>query len=330
MIIYFICLTALIVSELLYFRLADKFNIIDKPNLRSSHTKITIRGGGIIFYIASLFYFIYSDFNYPYFFSGLTMIAIVSFIDDIKSISNRARILIHCTSVLLLLHQLGLMNFPWFGILIVLVITIGSINAVNFMDGINGLTGGYSLILISTFIYLNNFQYNFVDNDFLIFTALGIVVFIFFNFRKEARCFAGDVGSVSIAFINMFILLKLIIAATNPFFIMFLAVYGVDSVLTIIHRLTKKENIFKAHRSHLYQVLVNQGKLSHIKISIIYMLIQLVVNVLIFYSLNFKMEAQLLVIISILAILAASYILIKYKVMADSKELILEHNCKDV
>ena len=55
---YLIILVLLFLAELFYFHIADKYNIIDKPNERSSHTRITLRGGGIIFYLGALAYFL--------------------------------------------------------------------------------------------------------------------------------------------------------------------------------------------------------------------------------------------------------------------------------
>ena len=84
----------LVLIELAYFRIADKFNIIDKPNLRSSHTSITLRGGGIIFLIGMWIYCAFFGFNYPWFMLGLTFIAGVSFIDDVHSVKNSIRLII--------------------------------------------------------------------------------------------------------------------------------------------------------------------------------------------------------------------------------------------
>ena len=89
---YLIILTLLFVAELLYFRIADKYNIIDKPNERSSHTRITLRGGGIIFYFGALAFFLTNHLEYPWFILGLTLITFISFADDIHSISQGKRL----------------------------------------------------------------------------------------------------------------------------------------------------------------------------------------------------------------------------------------------
>ena len=146
--IYILLLIALFGVELAYFRIADHFNIIDKPNQRSSHTLVTLRGGGIIFYIGILLYFLIEGFQYPWFFAGLTMISIISFADDIKPRSSKIRLAVHFISMALMFYQWDLFELPWYYTVISLVFCTGILNAYNFMDGINGITGGYSLSLI--------------------------------------------------------------------------------------------------------------------------------------------------------------------------------------
>src|SRR5690606_19766225 len=134
--IYILILLALIILELLYYKVADRFNIIDKPNKRSSLTTITLRGGGIILYMRGLVYFFLSGFQYPWFFLGLTLMTVVSFMDDIFTLSNKIRLLIHFSSVLLMAYQLDVFEMPWYFLLITFIVVVGVINAYNFMDGI--------------------------------------------------------------------------------------------------------------------------------------------------------------------------------------------------
>ena len=216
-IILFICIN-------IYFLLAKKFNIIDKPNHRSSHKRITLRGGGVVFYFGVLFCFFWSGFQYPFFFFGLTGICLVSFVDDLKEMPRRIRLLVQFISMLLLLYQIGLFDFDWWILLIALILTTGIINAYNFMDGINGITGGYSLVVLVGLYWVNTQQVNFADQDLILSSLLSVVVFNFYNFRKKAKCFAGDVGSVGIAFIILFLLRRLILISQNPCYILFLGV----------------------------------------------------------------------------------------------------------
>ncbi len=275
---YFILLfIVLFAAELAYFKLADRFNIIDKPNERSSHSKVTLRGGGVIFYIGVLLYFISDGFQYPWFFLGLTFISLISFADDIRPRSSKLRIVIHFAAMALMFYQWGLYTEEWYFVLIAIVVCTGILNAYNFMDGINGITGVYSLAVIGAFWYINSFQDHFVDNNFIYAVFLALLVFSFFNFRTKARCFAGDVGAISIAFIILFLLGLLILKTGNFSYIILLVVYGIDSVLTIVHRIILKENIFQPHRKHAYQIMANELKIPHVVVSLFYALLQVLI-----------------------------------------------------
>jgi UDP-N-acetylmuramyl pentapeptide phosphotransferase/UDP-N-acetylglucosamine-1-phosphate transferase len=297
-----IILVVLFSIELFYFKLADKFNIIDKPNERSSHTQITIRGGGILFPIAWIIYSVANGFAFPYFTMGILLVAIISFLDDRMDISSKLRLLIHLIAFTLCFFELNLFSIlPWWAIIIAYIVSIGCVNAINFMDGINGITGLYGLaILVPTYLYYFGKT---INTHFLMYIILSILVFGFFNFRKKAKCFAGDVGSVSLGYFLIFLMLgfmfhfwqsnqsnqsELILnhSKYNGFdfkYILFLSLYGLDSILTIVQRLYLKENIFKPHRKHLYQLLANELKMPHLLVSLIYAILQILVS---FYLLN--------------------------------------------
>ena len=308
---YLIVLICLVLVLLAYFKLADKYNIIDKPNGRSSHSNITIRGGGILFPIAILIWsFTTGIFNL--FTIGLILISVISFVDDCKPLSNKIRLSIHFISIFLLMSELGLMNFHisylFFGFLFI----GGWINAYNFMDGINGITVLYSLSVLLACFYINS-QISFVDKSLLEYTAISLVVFGFFNVRKKAKVFAGDVGSVSLAFIIAFIIISLVLETLNWQYILLVSVYGVETLITIIQRLLKKENIFKAHRSHLYQYLANEVKWPQLKVSFIFAIIQLLLNVFLI-SIIIPMRSSLLA-VSYLTAQGLLYLIIKYFVI---------------
>ena len=279
-------LVLLFVAELFYFKIADKCNIIDKPNERSSHTRVTLRGGGIIFYFGALACFLTSGFEYPLFILALTLVTFISFVDDIKSTRQVTRLLFHFSAMGLMFCQWGLFSLPWWWIVIALIVCTGIINAYNFMDGINGITGGYSLVVLTALAIINAEIIPFVEGDFIYTVICSVVVFCFFNFRKRAKCFAGDVGSVSIAFILLFLLGKLIIQTGDFSWIVLLSVYGVDSVLTIIHRLMLHENIGLPHRKHLYQLMANELKIPHVVVSSVYMAVQATIIIGYLFCLN--------------------------------------------
>jgi len=276
--IYAVIFVLLILLELAYFRVADKFNIIDKPNLRSSHTSITLRGGGIVFLFGAWIYAAFFGLDYGWFLLGLTLIGLVSFIDDIHSLPDSLRLVVQFAAMFLMFYQFGILNWhDWWIVLIALIVCVGITNAYNFMDGINGITGGYSLAVLAPLIYLNH-GLNFIDMPFLYVTGLSLLIFCFFNFRKKAKCFAGDVGSITIAFILLFALGKLILQIGDFSYILFLAVYGTDSVLTICHRIQLHENLGEAHRKHAYQLMANELKIPHVQVSLLYMAIQLAIS----------------------------------------------------
>ena len=283
---YVIILVLLFLTELFYFRVADKFNIIDKPNERSSHSRITLRGGGIIFYFGALAYFLTNDWEYPWFILALSLITFISFVDDIRSTSQGLRLVFHFSAMALMFYQWGLFSLSWWWIIIALIVCTGIINAYNFMDGINGITGGYSLIILGALAYINEEMVSFAEPA-LIYTVLcSVVVFCFFNFRRKAKCFAGDVGSVGIAFILLFLIGKLILKTEDFSWMILLAVYGVDSDLTIIHRLMLHENIGLPHRKHMYQLMANELKIPHVVVSLVYMAVQAIVIIGYIYCQN--------------------------------------------
>ncbi len=281
---YIIVAILLVLSLLVYFKIADKFNIIDKPNERSAHTVATLRGGGIIYWVAFLMIFIQTFPENSFLFIAISLVSVVSFIDDIQTLPNKIRLLAHFTAIALVFASLNIFTlFPIWLIALAFIMFVGIINAYNFMDGINGITGCYTIVVLSSLLYVNYFIINFVDVKLIIYPIIASFVFLFFNFRKKAKCFAGDIGSISIAFWILFLILKLMLATNSVVWILFLTVYGIDTVCTIIHRLCLRENIFVAHRHHFYQILCNALKIDHRIIAVLYAILQLKVSIFIIY-----------------------------------------------
>lgn len=270
----------LFVIELLYFRVAKYYNIIDKPNARSLHSNITIRGGGIIFWIAYFFGFIKYQFSYIYFFIGFTILVLISFLDDILTLPSRYRLWIQVIAISCLFYQLGLQNLYDLWILFLLgIVGIGILNAYNFMDGLNGITGAYSLIVLITLLFVNKYQIIFIENELILIIISSILVFLFFNFRIKALCFGGDVGSVGLAFVVLFLISKLMLQTNDFKYIFFLTLYGLDTIYTIVYRLTLKQNIFEAHKLHFFQMLVYKYNWSHLVVSTTYAILQVGLNI---------------------------------------------------
>lgn len=315
---YLLIIIILVFSELIFFSLARHFHIIDKPNERSSHKSVVLRGGGIIFLIGALLYAAFFGLHYPWFLLGLFLIAVVSFWDDVHSLPDSVRLIIQFSSMFLMFYQLGILRWSqWWVVLIALIVCVGIINAYNFMDGINGITGGYSLAVLLPLIALNTGVAGsdslelrgYFSMPLLICVLLADLVFCFFNFRKKAKCFAGDVGSVSMAFIIVFAIGTLMAASKDFSWIMLLAVYGVDTVLTILHRIFLHENLGEAHRKHAYQLMSNELKMPHILVASIYMGLQLLISAgLVLLPINHYLYS-----IIILIVLTAAYILFMKK-----------------
>ncbi|MFC5871308.1 UDP-N-acetylmuramyl pentapeptide phosphotransferase/UDP-N-acetylglucosamine-1-phosphate transferase [Chryseobacterium arachidis] len=286
---YIIATIILFISIIIYFKIADKYNIIDKPNHRSAHTQITLRGGGIIFPVAFIVLCLFNlnevIEHYWSFGLGLLAICFISFIDDIRTLSSKVRLSVHLLSVILLLYftnTFSLMPFWVWPIFFVMI--IGTLNAYNFMDGINGMTGMYSFITLLSLLYINKDIISFTEDSFIIYPILASLVFLFFNFRKKAKCFAGDVGSMGIGFWVIALITLLIMKTQDYKYILLLSIYGMEVVLTIIERILLKENIFEAHRRHLYQLFANEKKVSHLIVSSVYAVSQLIVNVFLINS----------------------------------------------
>ncbi|WP_367757320.1 glycosyltransferase family 4 protein [Flavobacterium sp. WC2430] len=304
--IYIALLVVLVGIELLYFKIADKYNIIDKPNSRSSHTTITLRGGGIIFPIAICIAFILGYVSWEIALA-VVIVAVVSFIDDIKPLSQLPRFASHVIAVGLVFYDLNLFTESLWILPIVFVLLIGWVNAFNFMDGINGITVLYALTAIISFSVLPT---QVSSLPLLITMGLSCFVFGIFNVRKKAKTFAGDVGSISMALFLGYFMIKTIIVTNQFGYILFFSVYGIDAVVTILNRIKKRENIFEPHRSHLYQYLANEMSFSHVLVAVIYAGLQLGINGLIIYMDN-QGNLSGLFILELLLTLTLAYLLLR-------------------
>ena len=310
---YSLIAVILLIAELVYFKIADKCNIIDKPNERSSHTKIVLRGGGIIFTIALWIWSTWSGFPYPWMLAGVTIAAGVSFIDDIHSLPDSLRLVIQFASMFLVFYEIGILQWSlWWLVPIALIVAVGTTNIYNFMDGINGITGGYSLAILIPLILLN-WKYDFVDESLLIVIGLSLLVFCFFNFRKKAKCFAGDVGSIGMALIMVFCLGRLMYVTGDITWIVFYLLYGLDGMLTICHRIMLHENLGQAHRKHAYQLMANELKIPHVVVSSIYMALQLAFSLVAIYVVPDTIAAHWIYLIVSGTLLTLAYILFKMK-----------------
>ena len=330
---YGIIFVILLVLELVYFKIADKCNIIDKPNERSSHSTIVLRGGGIIFMLGLWVWAAFTSagllntglgFGYPWFLAAVTLIAGVSFVDDIRSLPDSVRLVAQFVAMGLMFYQLDMLHWEmWWVVIIALIVCVGASNVINFMDGINGITGGYALSVLLPLLLINkgaagcdlNAQVAFVPTSLIMTVILADVVFCLFNFRPKgkAKCFAGDVGSIGIAFILLFMIGQLIMKTGDVTYLVFLLVYGVDGCLTICHRIMLHENLGEAHRKHVFQLMANELKMGHVTVSLIYMALQLIVSLGFIYLCPNTTVAHWLYLLGALLLLSVAYVFFKKK-----------------
>ena len=328
---YIIIAAVLLATELLYFRIADKCSIIDKPNERSSHSTIVLRGGGIIFAISMIVWLILQMVqgewcmvqNYLPFMVGLVLICGVSFIDDVRSLPDSVRLVAQFVAMILMFYQLDMLHADlWWAVIIALIVCVGASNIINFMDGINGITGAYAMASLIPLYLINSANglsaqgvSGFVDESLIITVMLADLVFCYFNFRPrdKAKCFAGDVGSLVVAFILLFMISGLVMATGDVTYLIFLLVYGVDGVLTIFHRIMLHENLVQAHRKHVYQLMANELKMSHITVSLIYAGLQLAISLGFIYLCPNTIVAHWIYLVVAGLVLAVAYVLFMRK-----------------
>ena len=308
--VYLLIFAILLASELIYFRIADKCNIIDKPNERSSHTHVVLRGGGIIFLMGAWVWSAFFGFPYPWFLVGLTLVAGISFVDDIRSLPDSVRLLVQFVAAAMYFYQMDILHWNlWWVVIVALIVYVGITNVINFMDGINGITAGYSLAVLIPLMLLNE-KLGFVEPSLIGVSVLSVLVFCLFNFRPKgkAKCFAGDVGSIGIAFILLFILGRLIIQTGDVTYLLLLVVYGIDACLTIVHRIMLHENLGEAHRKHAYQLMANELRIGHVKVTSLYMALQLVVSLVFIYGVPDTVMAHWGYLLAVVAVLGVAYV----------------------
>ena len=307
---YYILITAvLIIGIIIYLKMAEKWSIIDQPNSRSSHLVVTKRGGGIIYLIALVIYMISSNFNMPSIIICGLLLGIMGFIDDVKNLDFKIKLIFQCLTIGYFLSTGSYNGLEWYLLILMFFLIISSINILNFMDGINGLTILYSLSFLISFYIINANIIAFTDSNFLLIVILSNLIIGYFNIRKKAVCFLGDVGAITMGFIYAVLTITLILKTNSLSPLILFLVYFLDSGWTIIERLLAKENIFHPHRKHLYQLLVNEYKLSHLLVASIYFSIQALINIT--WLLNYEKDLSPIILISIFGIFSVVYLLTK-------------------
>lgn len=279
---YLIVFLILLLIGLIYHRLATRLGIVDRPNHRSSHDNVTVRGGGILFPIAVIFWWMMFDFSNTWMVLGVVWISAISLLDDMYTVSKKLRFGVQILALSMVFYDLEVFNsVNWIALAVLYVFSLGVINAINFMDGINGISGLYILVFLGSVLAVQEY-YPIFDEALIRYLILAILAFLFFNLRKRALMFAGDIGSISLAVLIVYFLVKWYLMSETWTVILMLAVYGVDVVMTIAERLIKGENALEPHRSHLYQLLANEFRLPHVNIALVYALLQGGLNMVLF------------------------------------------------
>lgn len=284
--IYVIVILLLLAFEFLYIRVASKRENLFEPAWKETaggerdgvqKEWVTIRGGGIVFWFASLILAIITPGNLTlWFFVGVTLVALVGFIDDYRGASTWLQLILHLVAMTIAFYVANaFQTITWWNILAAYIIFLGVLYAFKFMDDVNGMTGLYSLAVLIPLMYVNRFEEPFVHVDFLRYPFLAAVIFLMFNYRKRAASTAGAVGGMSIAFWIGFLLLLLIVKTGKIIWLSFLLVYGVDVILTLLHRTYIKKPIFGPEKLHFYQILGNELRMDHRVVSFLYFIVQL-------------------------------------------------------
>jgi UDP-GlcNAc:undecaprenyl-phosphate/decaprenyl-phosphate GlcNAc-1-phosphate transferase len=273
-------------------RWTHKYRILDVPNERSSHSQPTPRGGGlaiavlvVLAWAASAIW--WNNFQPRLYFGYLcsaVLIAAVSWSDDVWDLSRVVRFAVHSAAAAIVLLTcgwgreaalpfLGEFSLGWLGLPLTFAWIVGLTNAYNFMDGIDGIAAGQAIVAGIGWMLVGGML---ADGPYLV---LGLAVaasslgFLFHNW-PPAKIFMGDVGSAFLGFTFAFLTVSCSQKGPNgvrlaELSVLFLWPFVFDSILTFFRRLRKRENVFAAHRSHLYQRLVQTG-MTHGKVSGLY------------------------------------------------------------
>lgn len=308
-----------------FLKLAHKYGLQDHPVGRSSHRQPTVTGMGVIIMLAFIMYLFWQPYELPpLFVMGFLLLTTVSLIDDIYFLKHSLRLAFQILGVSMIVLQLPFqsqgLEIVALGIAAV-IFGVGVLNAYNFMDGINGMLTLHAILLLSCMFYLNESLLDkeghrilFTNSAFILSIMIPLFVFGFFNIRKNALAFMGDVGSIGISFIIIYLMYSLVLTTGNYIYLLLFATFGADAGLTVCYKLILRENIFVPHRDFLFKKLVHLAKKPHLTVSFAYFFVQMFLNVLIIVAFpkTPKLSTQLSVLfIGCLALITAYIILLQ-------------------
>jgi UDP-N-acetylmuramyl pentapeptide phosphotransferase/UDP-N-acetylglucosamine-1-phosphate transferase len=253
--------------------------IFDIPNERSSHNTPTPRGGGFAMILVSLMAWGLSlgdAFNAH---QGLFIAAIflggVSWVDDLKSLSARVRLLAQIFAVSVVFWVMPMSKFYfqnilplWLDNLVAVLLWVWFINLFNFMDGIDGISVvEASSIGIGIFFLMTLGVVQLTHGLLGLSIAAAAFGFLWWNW-EPAKVFLGDVGSIPLGFLLGWLLLDILASQYWPVAVILPLYYLADATITLGRRGWRGERIWRAHREHFYQQATARG-LSHSRVSLL-------------------------------------------------------------
>lgn len=289
---WFILVTITLLSGLamvqMVLKLTRRFDVLDVPNSRSSHSSPTPRGGGLGIFLAAsigllLAWWLGLPLPHPLVGPalGCLFICAVSAIDDLRPLRAAVRLGVHVVGVsiaIAVIQPSGWLRFPFVGTVLLgsyvwacwLVIGIGLVNAYNFMDGIDGIAGSQGVVASLGWAAIGYVLGDLGATVVGLTLAAACAAFLKFNW-SPAKIFLGDVGSTFLGY--CFFVLPLWTTQRDPrallYGLLFLWPFVCDSSITLALRALRRKNIFEAHREHLYQRLVIRGW-SHRRVALCY------------------------------------------------------------
>lgn len=312
----------------LFRRWSLRREILDLPNERSSHTKPTPVGGGLVIVIVSLslyvFFLSYNRYEIPWsYIIGALIVALISWLDDLFSVPVVLRFICHAFSAGIVIRALGgfsnfyfpfvgEINLYYFATVLLFFWIVWMINAYNFMDGIDGIAGLQAItasigwILVS---YKSGLEITGLYAGILAASSIG---FILLNWQP-AKIFMGDVGSAFLGY--TFALMPLLAGKESPqkspaFFIaavLLLWLFVFDTLITVMIRIMQRRKIWEAHREHLYQKIIIRGY-SHQFVAILYGICSITFLILLSLRIFYKESVEIFVFSVIILISAGIFV----------------------
>lgn len=288
---------------------------------RSLHRKFTPTGGGMVWVVAGIvavcFFGDLHCITTWMFMGGIAVLGIVSYVDDLHPLPPVPRLIVQTIVMLLTFKQL------WYPaaidvLIIVLFCGVGIINAVNFLDGICGMLALYGIVVTGSLFYA--FYVYDVSAYTWLFMVLSMVLVaqvVFACFNLCDVIFSGDVGSITLGYIQVFAAIVFALNTHDASVMIFFSVCVFDVGLTTMHRLFLGESILKPHRSNIYQMLTTEAKMPHVVVALIYSLLQLLINALYFLIPETQHWTYFLI---TCALLSVAYFAIRFSLKLEKKQ----------